>query len=192
MVIGKAGKVQDHKITSCPDTENARSRDNKNMHIMFACEELCRKMCSPTIQAWRRLVRLGEYLISHPRIIWHCPWQEDQQTLVTFSYANWAGCHSTRKPAQLHRIRQRISAAQHHFNDAVIHDDANLRETCLDFDWSSSTGHSIDALISFVGKTNNEDMRMAEQVWAEHMVTDVARSSGEMTRARGGNDMHDH
>lgn len=37
--------------------------------LMFACQELCRKMSSPTAQAWRRLVRVRKYLKSHPRAV---------------------------------------------------------------------------------------------------------------------------
>ena len=65
--------------------------------IMFACKELCRRTSNPTQQSWRQLVRLAKYLKSHPRVVWHYPWQENMKELTMYSDANWAGCQATRR-----------------------------------------------------------------------------------------------
>ena len=65
--------------------------------IMYAAKELCRKMSRPTVQAWHKLVRLGKYLKTKPRLIWQFNWQSDPSVLTVYSDANWAGCSTTRK-----------------------------------------------------------------------------------------------
>ena len=65
--------------------------------ILFAVKELCRSMTRPTMGAWRRLIRVGKYLMSKPRLVLNYPWQDEQNTMTVYSDANWAGCHKTLK-----------------------------------------------------------------------------------------------
>ena len=65
--------------------------------LQFAVKELCRQMARPTRGAWRKLIRVGKYLVQKPRLVLDFHWQEIQDTMTVFSDANWAGCHRTRK-----------------------------------------------------------------------------------------------
>ena len=65
--------------------------------FVFAIKEACREMSSPTTGSIRRLKRIGRYLKSHPRLIWHYELQALTNVLNVFSDADWAGCRRTRK-----------------------------------------------------------------------------------------------
>ena len=43
--------------------------------IQYSVKELCRHMASPTTQAWKKLKRLGRYLVRARRVVWRFPWQ---------------------------------------------------------------------------------------------------------------------
>ena len=65
--------------------------------LQFAVKELCRSMSRPTEGSWRKLTRLGKYIIHRPRLVLHYRWQDPIAELSTFSDANWAGCLKSRK-----------------------------------------------------------------------------------------------
>ena len=65
--------------------------------IQYSVKELCRSMSRPTEGSWRKLMRVGKYLVARPRLAMRHNWQEEQQVITTSSDANWAGClHSTK------------------------------------------------------------------------------------------------
>ena len=65
--------------------------------LQFAVKELCRQMSRPTASAWRKLIRVGKYLVHRPRLVIDFEWQEVQNMMTTYSDANWAGCIKSRK-----------------------------------------------------------------------------------------------
>ena len=54
-------------------------------------------MSAPTSGSWRRLVRIGRYLLGRPRMIWKVDLPETTSQFDTLTDANWAGCRRTRK-----------------------------------------------------------------------------------------------
>ena len=65
--------------------------------IIFAAQDLTRKMAEPTKEDWEKLVRLGRYLKTRPEFkIWY-RYQEDPGRIETFSDTDWAGCRRTRR-----------------------------------------------------------------------------------------------
>ena len=74
---------------------NYLSMDRPDMQ--FAVKEACREMAKPTVSAWSRLERIGQYLKGRPRLVWRFDWQSPVATLDVYADANWAGCHRTRK-----------------------------------------------------------------------------------------------
>ena len=65
--------------------------------IQYATKEACREMSSPTSGSWRRLLRIGRYLIGRRRLIWKFALQGAVDAVDAFSDANWAGCRASRK-----------------------------------------------------------------------------------------------
>ena len=65
--------------------------------IQYATKEVCREMASPTTGSWRRLIRIGRYLLDKQRLIWKFDLQNTSGTVDAFSDANWAGCRRSRK-----------------------------------------------------------------------------------------------
>ena len=65
--------------------------------LQFAAKEICRGMSKPTYGHWRRLKRLGRYLITCPRVVTKFEFQETVDTMEGYSNSDWAGCkHSAR------------------------------------------------------------------------------------------------
>ena len=54
-------------------------------------------MSKPTRKSWDRLLRIGRFLKSHPRLVWKFDYPEEQYILDIHSDSNWAGCHTSRK-----------------------------------------------------------------------------------------------
>ena len=65
--------------------------------IQYAVKELCRAMSKPTETAWKKLMRVGKYILHRPRLVLKYNWQEQQGEILTYSDANWAGCTRSRK-----------------------------------------------------------------------------------------------
>ena len=65
--------------------------------IQYATKEICREMSAPTTGSWRRLVRIGRYLLGRRRLVWNFELQNFTDTVDAFSDANWAGCRVSRK-----------------------------------------------------------------------------------------------
>ena len=65
--------------------------------IMYATKEICRCMSSPTRGAWKRLKRLGRYLITYPRSVFQYEWQGEDQEVDGYTDSDWAGCKQTGK-----------------------------------------------------------------------------------------------
>ena len=53
-------------------------------------------MSTPMSGSWRRLVRIGRYLLGQPRMIWKLDLKGTTSQFDTFTDANWAGCRRTR------------------------------------------------------------------------------------------------
>ena len=79
--------------------------------IMFAAKECSRTMSAPCQKDWRRLKRIGRYLIHKPRVVVRYCWQENWNSITGsaksteldatgvrargFSDSDWAGCPMT-------------------------------------------------------------------------------------------------
>ena len=65
--------------------------------IQYATKEACRDMSRPSSGSYRRLERIGKYLVGKPRLIWHFELQGPISYVDAFADANWAGCRQSRK-----------------------------------------------------------------------------------------------
>ena len=65
--------------------------------IMYATKEICRSMSSPTRGAWKKLKRLGRYLLAHPRSVFQYNWQGEEHEVDGYTDSDWAGCKQTGK-----------------------------------------------------------------------------------------------
>ncbi|MDA8583689.1 reverse transcriptase domain-containing protein [bacterium] len=63
--------------------------------IQYSVKELCRSMSCATRGCWRRLKRLGRYLITAPRVVTSFRWQDETLTIDAYSDSDWAGCRNT-------------------------------------------------------------------------------------------------
>ena len=43
--------------------------------IQFATKEACREMSAPTRASWKKLKRIGRYLVGRSRVAWKFPWK---------------------------------------------------------------------------------------------------------------------
>ena len=59
--------------------------------IMYATKEICRKMSSPTVGAWKSLKRLARYLIRAPRCVAQYAWQGRENEIAGYTDSDWAG-----------------------------------------------------------------------------------------------------
>ena len=60
--------------------------------IQFSVKEVCRDMSTPSAGSWRKLERIGRYLVGCPRLIWRFDLQHELEHFDAFSDANWAAC----------------------------------------------------------------------------------------------------
>ena len=65
--------------------------------IQFACKEVCREMSSPTERSWRKLKKIGRYLVGRPRLVWKYPWKDNIGSWHVYADSDWAGDVQTRK-----------------------------------------------------------------------------------------------
>ena len=67
------------------------------LDLMFSVKELCREMSTPKTSSWRKLIKVGKYVKSNPRVVMSYAFQDPVDILEAYSDANWAGCKQTRK-----------------------------------------------------------------------------------------------
>ncbi len=65
--------------------------------IQYIVKEICRAMSDPQIDDWRRLKRLGRFLLGRPRLVQNFAWQKAPGHITVYTDANWGGCKKTRK-----------------------------------------------------------------------------------------------
>ena len=65
--------------------------------IMYAVKEVCREMSKPTRGAWKKLKRIGRYLVGKPRTVLRYDWQGREDEMDGFTDSDWAGCRRTGK-----------------------------------------------------------------------------------------------
>ena len=65
--------------------------------IQFACKEACRDMSAPTEYSWRKIKRIGRYLLGRERVVWAYPWKDGHGEWRTYTDSDWAGDLETRK-----------------------------------------------------------------------------------------------
>ena len=56
--------------------------------ILYAAKEACRDMANPNEGSWKKLVRIGRYLLGRPRLVWHFEMQEHTEFFDAFSDAD--------------------------------------------------------------------------------------------------------
>ena len=65
--------------------------------IRFAVKELSRRMAKPRRRDWRRLIRLGKYLVGKERFINEFNYQRGNKFIDAWTDTDYAGCRETRK-----------------------------------------------------------------------------------------------
>ena len=65
--------------------------------VQFACKEACREMSAPTEGSWRKVKKLGRYLVGRPRVLWQYPWKSEVGIWKVYTDSDWAGNTVTRK-----------------------------------------------------------------------------------------------
>ena len=98
MLEGEAEKLEGRQATeyrALAARANYVAADRPDMQ--YAVKEICRDMANPTRGGWRKLKRLGRYLVGRPRAILRCDWQVEQGKFTGYSDSDWAGCKRTAK-----------------------------------------------------------------------------------------------
>ena len=78
-------------------TARANYLAQDRIDIQYAVKELSRAMAAPTVGDWKKLKRLGRYLVGRPRVVTSYPWQEEAEMFTGYSDSDWAGCKKTAK-----------------------------------------------------------------------------------------------
>ena len=65
--------------------------------LMYSVKEICRNMARPTRGAWKKLKRVGRYLIGKPRMVLKYRWQGEEEEVDGYTDSDWAGCRVTGK-----------------------------------------------------------------------------------------------
>ena len=65
--------------------------------IQFACKEACREMSAPTETSWKKLKKLGRYLVGREKVVWEYPFKDTIGSWKVYTDSDWAGSVSTRK-----------------------------------------------------------------------------------------------
>ena len=74
---------------------NYLSQDRSD--IKFAVKELSRHMARPCRRHWRKIIRLGKYLIGKQRFVCDYEYQEKYNKIDVWTDTDYAGCRETRK-----------------------------------------------------------------------------------------------
>ena len=85
----------DRKCRSIVATINYMATDMPD--LQFACKEVCREMSAPTVQSWKKVKRIGRYLLGREKVVWMFPWKDGHGSLKVFTDSDWAGDVETRK-----------------------------------------------------------------------------------------------
>ena len=67
------------------------------MDLAYASKEVSRGMSKPTEGDLQKIMRIGKYVKSHPRLVQRFNWQSSGETLRVYTDSDWAGCRKTRK-----------------------------------------------------------------------------------------------
>ena len=78
-------------------TARANFLSSDRADIIYAVKECARCMATPTVKDWEKLVRLGRYLKTRPRVVVWYEYQDTPDHTVVFSDTDWAGCRKTRR-----------------------------------------------------------------------------------------------
>ena len=65
--------------------------------LQYSVKEAARHMSKPTQKDWQKLIKIGRYLITNPRLVMAFPWQDDQSLVTVFTDSDWAGCIKSAK-----------------------------------------------------------------------------------------------
>ena len=65
--------------------------------IMYSVKEVCRGMAKPTVGGWKKLKRIGRYLIGKTRASISYKWQGREEEIDGYTDSDWAGCRATGK-----------------------------------------------------------------------------------------------
>ena len=65
--------------------------------LMFAVKCICREMAKPSVGAWKKLKRVGRYLVGKSRSILKYDWQGRETLVDGYTDSDWAGCVRTAK-----------------------------------------------------------------------------------------------
>ena len=65
--------------------------------LQYSAKECCRERAKPVRGSLKKLVRLGRYMVTRPRLVWHFNYQQWPDCITIHVDANWAGCRRTRK-----------------------------------------------------------------------------------------------
>ena len=89
------GSIEQTRYRTLAARANYLSTDRPD--IMFAVKEICQSMSSPSRGAWKKLKRLGRYLVAHPRAVLQYHWRGEERDVDGFTDSDWAGCKNTGK-----------------------------------------------------------------------------------------------
>merc|ERR1712086_1241517 len=64
---------------------------------MYAVKCICREMATPSVGAWKKLKRVGRYLVGKPRSILKYDWQGRETMVDGYTDSDWAGFVRTTK-----------------------------------------------------------------------------------------------
>ena len=65
--------------------------------IQFATKEACRDMSAPSEQSWRKIKKIGRYLVGRTKVEWRYPWKYEIGDWKVYTDSDWAGNVKTRK-----------------------------------------------------------------------------------------------
>ena len=85
----------DKMYRSIVATMNYMSTDQPD--LQYACKEACRDMSAPTENSWKKLKRIGRYLVGREKVVWKFPWKDGHGGWRVSTDSDWAGDRETRK-----------------------------------------------------------------------------------------------
>jgi hypothetical protein len=65
--------------------------------IAYNSKELCREFAVPNKRSYNHFKRLVRYLVAHPRLVYHYPWQTKPAGIQVYVDTDFAGCKATRR-----------------------------------------------------------------------------------------------